>query len=313
MLDVGNVYKSKISVNAFHGGALHCIIVEKFDRVPRLLPCAGFGPDLLLHNYSPKSSPLSLYFRVLKMIRRLAFQAVRPAYVAKSVRPAVTRVNWLALRAYSDTAKEKATAASENKPEVRAEAKAQEIKPEATAEATSEATAEDSLATELAESKAKYEKKDKEAALLKDQLLRSVADFRNLQETTKREVAQAKDFALQKFAKDLLESVDNFDRALSVVDTDKRADPENHKELVDLYEGIKMTQHVFEKTLEKHGLKKINPEGEMFDPNQHEATFEAPQPDKEPGTVFFVQQCGFLYNDRVIRAAKVGIVKGEEA
>lgn len=237
------------------------------------------------------------------MIRRLAFQAARPAYVARSVRPAVTRVNWLALRAYSDAAKEKAPEASEKS----------EVKAEATAEPTSEATAEDPLAAELADVKAKYEKKDKEAALLKDQLLRSVADFRNLQETTKREVAQAKDFALQKFAKDLLESVDNFDRALSVVDADKRADPENHKELVDLYEGIKMTQHVFERTLEKHGLKKINPEGEMFNPNQHEATFEAPQPGKEPGSVFFVQQCGFLYNDRVIRAAKVGIVKGEEA
>lgn len=168
---------------------------------------------------------------------------------------------------------------------------------------------------ELAELQAKYEKKDKEAALFKDQLLHSIADFRNLQSTTKREVAQAKDYALQKFAKDLLESVDNFDLALAVVDAEElklKADLGSHKELVDLYEGIKMTKNVFEKTLEKHGLRKISPvDGEKFDPNKHEATFEAPQPGKEPGTVFFVQQCGFLYNDRVIRAAKVGVVQEE--
>ena len=74
-----------------------------------------------------------------------------------------------------------------------------------------------------------------------------------------------------------------------------------------------MTQNVFEKTLEKHGVeKKMFPEGEKFDPNQHEATFEAPQPDKEPGTVLlFVQQAGFLLNDRVLRAAKVGVVQGD--
>lgn len=222
------------------------------------------------------------------MLRKItvptSYQALR------AMRPAVPmgRVNWAAIRSYSEAAKEEApaTGAKEETPLTGVEA-------------------------ELAELKTKFEKKDKEAAQYKDQLLRSVADFRNLQETTKREVSKAKDFALQKFAKDLLESVDNFDRALSVVDADKRSDSQNHKELVDLYEGIKMTQNVFEKTLERHGLKKIHPEGEKFDPNQHEATFEAPHATFEPGTVFYVQQTGFSYNERVIRAAKVGIVKGE--
>ncbi|KAF5101447.1 hypothetical protein D0Z03_000593 [Geotrichum reessii] len=225
------------------------------------------------------------------MLRRLlvqsARQTARPSI--SFVRPSVARASFV--RAYSEAAKEEKSADTE-----------------ASAEETKELSP---LEKELAEVKAKLEKKDKESAQYKDQLLRSIADFRNLQETTKREVTKAKEFALQKFAKDLLESVDNFDRALSVVDADKRADPENHKELVDLYEGIKMTQNVFEKTLEKHGLKKIFPEGEKFDPNHHEATFEAPQPGKEPGTVFFVQQAGFLLNDRVLRAAKVGVVQGD--
>lgn len=84
------------------------------------------------------------------------------------------------------------------------------------------------------------------------------------------------------------------------------------KEISDLYTGVRMTRDVFESTLRKHGIQKLDPMGEHFDPNKHEATFELPQPDKEPGTVFHVQQLGFTLNDRVIRPAKVGIVKGEE-
>ncbi|ODQ63567.1 GrpE-domain-containing protein [Nadsonia fulvescens var. elongata DSM 6958] len=166
--------------------------------------------------------------------------------------------------------------------------------------------------SELDQCLEKLETKEKEVAELKDKFVRSIADFRNLQETTKREIQKAKDFALQKFSKDLLESVDNFDRALTVIPEELKTQGASYnKELHDLYEGIKMTQNVFEKTLAKHGIVKVNPMGEVFDPNVHEATFEIPQPDKEPGTVFFVQQVGFSLNNRCVRPAKVGIVKGE--
>lgn len=153
------------------------------------------------------------------------------------------------------------------------------------------------------------EKKNKEAVELKDRLLRSVADFRNLQEVTKKDIQKAKDFALQKFARDLLESVDNFGHALNAF---KEEDSARNQEINDLYTGVRMTRDVFEKTLKKHGIEKLDPIGEQFDPNKHEATFELPQPDKEPGTVFHVQQVGFTLNDRVIRPAKVGIVKAPE-
>lgn len=152
------------------------------------------------------------------------------------------------------------------------------------------------------------EKKDKETVELKDRLLRSIADFRNLQEVTKKDVQKAKDFALQKFAKDLLESVDNFGHALGAFKDD---DLKKSKEINDLYTGVKMTRDVFESTLRKHGINKLDPIGEPFDPNKHEATFEMAQKDKEPGTVFHVQQLGYTLNDRVIRPAKVGIVKIE--
>ncbi|SMN20221.1 similar to Saccharomyces cerevisiae YOR232W MGE1 Mitochondrial matrix cochaperone, acts as a nucleotide release factor for Ssc1p in protein translocation and folding [Maudiozyma saulgeensis] len=155
----------------------------------------------------------------------------------------------------------------------------------------------------------KLESKTKDALELRDRLLRSVADFRNLQEVTKKDVKKAKDFALQKFAKDLLESVDNFGHALSAF---KDEDVKKSKEINDLYTGVRMTRDVFLNTLKKHGIEKLDPLGEVFDPNKHEATFELPQPDKEPGTVFHVQQLGYTLNERVIRPAKVGIVKGSD-
>lgn len=141
-----------------------------------------------------------------------------------------------------------------------------------------------------------------------DKYLRSVADFANLQDRTKREIQVAKDFALQKFARDLVESVDNLDRALSTVPSEKLA---ANNDLVTLHDGLKMTESILMSTLKKHGLERFDPsaENEKFDPNTHEAVFQAPQPDKEDGTVFHTQQKGFLLNGRVLRAAKVGVVK----
>lgn len=165
------------------------------------------------------------------------------------------------------------------------------------------------LEKELAEVRAKLEKKDKDFVEMKDLYTRSIADFRNLQDTTKREIQKAKDFALQKFAKDLIESIDNFGHALSSVKEDSIK--ANH-EISQLYDGVKMTRDVFEKTLSKHGLQKIDPMDEEFNPNKHEATFQAPHAEKEAGTVFFVQQPGYELNGRVLRAAKVGIVKSAE-
>ncbi|EAA27729.1 hypothetical protein GE21DRAFT_3471 [Neurospora crassa] len=167
---------------------------------------------------------------------------------------------------------------------------------------------------EVAALKKQLEAKDAEAREWKDKCLRTVADFRNLQERTARDVKQAKDFAIQKFAKDLVESVDNFERALSVVPQDKlksEEQSEHLKDLVNLYEGLKMTESILLSTLKKHGLERIEPEGEVFNPNEHEATFMAPMPDKEHNVVFHVQQKGFKLNGRVLRPAQVGVVKNK--
>jgi molecular chaperone GrpE len=145
-----------------------------------------------------------------------------------------------------------------------------------------------------------------------DRYLRSVADFRNLQDRTAREMKAARDFAIQKFAKDLVESVDNFDRALSMVPEEKlksQVESEHLKDLVSLHEGLKMTETILLQTLKKHGLERFDPDGEVFNPNEHEATFMTPMQDKEHNTVFHTQEKGFKLNGRILRPAKVGVVK----
>ncbi|KAI9844572.1 MAG: hypothetical protein M1837_005531 [Sclerophora amabilis] len=162
---------------------------------------------------------------------------------------------------------------------------------------------------------AELETKNKEIIELKDKYLRSVADFRNLQDRTKREVQSAKDFAIQRFAKDLVDSIDNLDRALGTVPADRLVPNEDSpptKDLISLYDGLRMTETILMQTLKKHGLERFDPsegDGEKFDPNLHEATFQTPMEGKDDGTVFLTQQKGFVLNGRVLRAAKVGVVK----
>lgn len=145
-----------------------------------------------------------------------------------------------------------------------------------------------------------------------DKLLRSVAEFRNLQERTKRDMEAARTFAIQRFATDLLETIDNFERALSSVPAEKlsAAEAEGNKELNDLYQGLKMTESVLMSTLKKHGLERFDPgeptedgKPQKFDPNLHEATFMAKAEDKEDGDIMYVQSKGFSLHGRVLRVS----------
>lgn len=149
---------------------------------------------------------------------------------------------------------------------------------------------------------------------MQDKYLRSVADFRNLQDRTARDMKGARDFAIQKFAKDLVDSVDNFDRALAMVPEEKLKPQEKNEhlqDLVNLYDGLKMTENILMQTLKNHGLERYDPHGEKFNPNEHEATFMTPMADKEDNTVFHTQQKGFRLNGRILRPAKVGVVKNK--
>ncbi|KAI1189001.1 GrpE-domain-containing protein [Nemania serpens] len=186
----------------------------------------------------------------------------------------------------------------------------EETTPEAEAKESQDAEAPSSVEAEL---KKKLEAKEREAIDWKDKYLRSVAEFRNLQDRTQREVKAARDFAIQRFAKDLVESVDNLDRALTIGQEKMKVEEgkETNADLSSFYEGVKMTETNMLQTLSKHGLDRFSPEGEKFNPNEHEATFMTPMPGKEDNTVFHVQQKGYKLHGRVLRAAKVGVVKSQ--
>jgi molecular chaperone GrpE len=160
-------------------------------------------------------------------------------------------------------------------------------------------------------SSSKEEQLEMEIKSLKDQLLRSLADQDNTRRIAQRDIEAARQFAIKSFAKSLLDVSDNLTRALEAVPKDE-VEQAKGTTLATLYEGIEMTQRGLNKAFEMNGLVKYGAEGEPFDPNQHEALFEYPDPSKSPGTVGQVMKAGFMLNKRVLRPAEVGIVKNPE-
>jgi molecular chaperone GrpE len=144
-----------------------------------------------------------------------------------------------------------------------------------------------------------------ERADLKDKLLRTLAEMENLRRRTEREVADAKAYAVTGFARDMLSVADNLRRALESFGTAAVEGPAKT-----LAEGVDLTEREMLKTFEKHGVKKIEPLGEKFDPNLHQAMFEAPDPTQPKGHVVAVVQAGFSIGERVLRPALVGVSSG---
>lgn len=147
-----------------------------------------------------------------------------------------------------------------------------------------------------------------EKADLKDKLLRTLADMENLRRRTEREVADARAYAVTGFARDMLNVADNIRRALDAVPEQSRAAMD--EALRALVEGIELTERDLLKTMERHGVKKLSPEGGRFDPNLHQAMFEVPNPDVPNGQVVQVVQDGYVIGERVLRPALVGVAKG---
>lgn len=146
---------------------------------------------------------------------------------------------------------------------------------------------------------------------LNDRLLRSLAEQDNTRRIAKRDVEEARQFAVKSFAKSMLDVADNLERALKAVPEAMQKDKEAHPVLVTLYEGIEMTEKGLNKTFESNQLVKYGKVGEVFDPNIHSALFEYVDPEQTPGTVGQVIKPGFYLNRRVLRPAEVGVVKKE--
>jgi molecular chaperone GrpE len=147
-----------------------------------------------------------------------------------------------------------------------------------------------------------------EKADLKDKLLRLMADMENLRRRTAREIADARTYGVTNFARDMLNVADNVRRAIESVPDEARGTAEGA--FKGLIEGIDLTERDLLKTLERHGVRKLDPEGQKFDPNVHQAMFEVPNPDVPTGTVVQVVQPGYVIGERVLRPALVGVAKG---
>ncbi|WP_439273205.1 nucleotide exchange factor GrpE [Pseudochrobactrum sp. HB0163] len=142
---------------------------------------------------------------------------------------------------------------------------------------------------------------------LKDQILRLAADMENLRKRTAREIQDARTYATTNFARDMLSVSDNLRRALDAIPADALADDTGLKALA---EGVEMTERAMLNALERHGVTKLSPEGQKFDPNFHQAMFEVPNTEVPNNTVVEVVQTGYAIGDRVLRPAMVGVSRG---
>ncbi|KAA3513648.1 nucleotide exchange factor GrpE [Agrobacterium vitis] len=147
-----------------------------------------------------------------------------------------------------------------------------------------------------------------ENAELRDRFLRLAAEMDNLRRRTERDVKDAKSYAVTAFARDMLAVSDNLRRAIDAVPAE--AKEEAQAGLTALIEGVEMTERAMLSTLERHGVRKIEPEGQKFDPNFHQAMFEIPNPQVPNNTVVQIVQPGYTIGDRVLRPAMVGVAKG---
>ena len=148
----------------------------------------------------------------------------------------------------------------------------------------------------------------KEVAEAKDRMLRTLAEMENLRKRTQREVADARTYGITAFARDVLDIADNLQRALDAVPMEAReaADPG----LKALIEGVELTEKSLHKALEKNGVQKLEPLGEKFNPNFHQAMYEVPDSSVPAGTVVQVVQGGYTIGERVLRPALVAVSKG---
>ena len=144
-----------------------------------------------------------------------------------------------------------------------------------------------------------------ELAKTKDQLLRTIAESENIRRRASRDVENAHKFAIEKLLNDLFPVLDSLEKAVETANQTEGA--------VAIAEGVELSLKMFLATLEKSGVVQIDPLGEPFDPQHHEAMAMVPNPDAEPNSVMEVMQKGYVLNERLVRAAKVIVSKAADA
>ncbi len=154
---------------------------------------------------------------------------------------------------------------------------------------------------------AQIEELNAQKADLTERLMRAHADIQNLHKRLEREREETAKYAISKFARDTVAVADNFERAINAVPEEALADNPMLKSLLD---GVTMTEREFLNVLEKHGVVRITPKGEPFDPHRHQAMAEQEDASVPTGTVLQVYQPGYMIADRVLRPAMVVVSKG---
>jgi molecular chaperone GrpE len=145
-----------------------------------------------------------------------------------------------------------------------------------------------------------------ELAEAQDKLLRALAETENVRRRAQRERSDAEKYGFAKFAGDLLSVADNLHRALDSLPEAEAKDDRTRG----LLEGVAATERELLAAFERHGLKRIDPKGERFDHNFHQAVFEVEHTGHPAGTVVEVLQPGYVVHDRLLRPAMVGVAKG---
>ena len=139
---------------------------------------------------------------------------------------------------------------------------------------------------------------------MKDKWARALAEAENVRRRAERDKTDAQTYGGTRLARDLLSVHDNLERAM------KSVDDETREQAAAFIEGVELTQRELLNAFSKHKIEQVVPEmGEKFDPNRHQAMFEAPIPGATPGTIIETMQDGFVIADRLLRPALVGVAK----
>lgn len=173
-------------------------------------------------------------------------------------------------------------------------------------EGTDENSAPEDNVEKLLTPEAQMETLQNELIEARDRTMRALADAENTRKRAIKDREDAGKFAIANFARDLLGFSDNFKRAIEAIPDDlKQVDPR----LENVIDGIAAMRRELTSAFDRHGITKIEPLDEMFDPNFHEVMFETPMPGKAAGQIIQVVEPGYVISDRLLRAAKVGLAK----
>lgn len=145
---------------------------------------------------------------------------------------------------------------------------------------------------------------------LKDQVVRGLAETENVRKRAQRDIEETNKYAITNFARHLVSVLENMLRATASIPEELR---NSNDQIKNLYLGVEMTQKELMAAFEKFGIRRIEPMGEKFDHNFHQAVVQIEAPDKEPGTIMQVLQAGYVIHDRLLQPAMVGVAKKSDA